>query len=454
MMTFEKIKILIQNYYNQKNFDLENELNVILVKNLGEKLKEMKNEFIQIKNEKILSKNKLEKFISDLNISSRGSIDKSKHDKDLKNRQVELERINNEITLLELNCKKKETLFNKYIIVLRNKCKKSAQESYYDMNPAIVIETEFEEKLKEEIIKTIENSDIINQEDKIKNKNLIEIYFNEMIEREKIIQSLYVKKKKTDENIELIVKNLEKIEENLILFEREISNKKNTVNNLIIKEKILVEKNHAKNRNLSSNLQKLGESEFGKYLKSNDLVLNNLKKIYGNKVLDKVFKVQNQKILENIILDHTYKKSKVNEYLTEISKLRQKIDFYNSNILELETNYKSSLRKFEYLIDFKNCKIKENNILEESKNDLKEQIELTLENQLKELEDEKVQYQYKYNVSFYIEKAKDLGLNIERLRTEKEKYENEFENFSNCINEKEKKLYLEVNNIFLIKKGS
>lgn len=449
LVTFEKIKILIQNYYSQKNFDLENEINVLLVKNLGEKLKEMKNEFIQIKNEKFLTKNKLEKYITDLSMTTRGSVDKSKYEKELKQRQNELERINNEISLLELNCKKKETLFNKYIIVLRNKCKKSAQESYYEMNPAIVIETEFEEKLKDEILKTISISDAMNDEEKIKNKNLVEIYFKEMINREKIIQSLYIKKKKTDENNEILLKSLEKLEENITLTETEIANKKPTISNLVIKEKILVEKIQSRNRNLTSNLEQLGEIEFGKYLKSNDMVLSNMKKIYGNKVLDKVFKVQKQKILENIILDHSYKKTKINEFLNEINKFEQKIDLYNNNIIDLETNYKNSLIKYEDLINFKNIKIKEKNFLEESKIDLKEKIELTLENQLKELENEKVQLQYKFNMEFYLEKAKNLGMSIDKLKNERDKYKYEFENFTKIINEKEKKLYLEVNITFI-----
>ena len=194
LISFEKIKILIQNYYNQKNFDLENEINFLLVKNLSEKLKEMKNEFIHIKNEKILTKNKLDKYINDLSITTNCSQEKHKYEKDILIKQGELDRINNEISLLELNCKKKETLFNKYIIVLRNKCKKSSQESYYEMNPAIIIETEFEDKLKEEILKIIDLSDM-DFEEKVKNKNLVEIYFKDLINREKLIQSLYIKRK-------------------------------------------------------------------------------------------------------------------------------------------------------------------------------------------------------------------------------------------------------------------
>jgi hypothetical protein len=403
----------------------------------------MKNEFIHIKNEKILTKNKLDKYINDLSITTNCSQEKHKYEKDILIKQGELDRINNEISLLELNCKKKETLFNKYIIVLRNKCKKSSQESYYEMNPAIIIETEFEDKLKEEILKIIDLSDM-DFEEKVKNKNLVEIYFKDLINREKLIQSLYIKRKKTEENINIIYKDIEKLDDDITLNETEITNKKPFINNISIREKILSEKIQTRNINLTSNLEQLGELEFNKYLLSNDMVLGNMKKIYGNKVLDKVFKVQKQKILENVILDHSFKKSKISEFLNEINNLLNRNNKYTLIITELELNYKNSLQKYENLIDFKNIKNKEKKLLEESKIDLKEKIEITLEEQMIELSNEKIHLQNKFNLNYYIEKAKNLGISIDKLRNEKEKYLIEFENFSKIISDKEKKLYIEV----------
>jgi len=284
----------------------------------------------------------------------------------------------------------------------------------------------------------------MDEEEKMKNKNLVEIYFTDLLCREKNIQTLYIKKKKNEENNDMLIKSLEKLEENIALMETEIISKKPTVNNLAIKEKILYEKIQSRSRNLTGNLEQLGEIEFGNYLRSNDMVLSNMKRIYGNKVLDKVFKVQKQKILESIILDHSYKKSKIHEFMNEINKLEQKIYSYNNNIIDLDNNYKTYLRRYEDLIDFKNIKKKEKNFLEESKHDLEEKIELTMVNQLKELENEKLQLQYKYNLQFYIEKAKSLGATIDRMKIESGKFKNEFEIFNNIINEKEKKLYLEV----------
>jgi hypothetical protein len=460
MLVFEKMKILIQNYYNQKNFDLENELNVLLIKNLNEKMKEMKNEFVSIKNEKMLNKGKLEKTIEELSrvgLNNKNVIDRSRVEKDINLRQVELERLNNEINILELNCKKKETLFNKYIIVLRSKCRKSSQESYFEMNPALIIETEFEEKFKEEMLKLIDSDTTISIEEKVKNKNLVEIYFKELINREKILQASINKKRKNEETIENLAKEIEKIEENYQQCEGEINSKKAHIGEIVTKEKIFNERIETRNRNLTSNLEQLGEMEFEKYLKSNDQVLKNMKKVYGNKILDKVFKVQKQKFLETVIMDHSYKKGKVNEYIQMITRHEATLDSYSTILTELESNYKQTLRKYDGLQDFKESKFQEKIVLEESKVDLKEKMEVILEAQIKEIESEKKQLQFKFNLNFYITKVQDLGEKISELNYNKETLLKEYENYNNIINEKEHKLYIEdldlKNNLISLSRG-
>lgn len=460
MLVFEKMKILIQNYYNQKNFDLENELNVLLIKNLNEKMKEMKNEFVSIKNEKMLNKGKLEKTIEELTRvgqNNKNVVDRSRVEKDINLRQVELERLNNEINILELNCKKKETLFNKYIIVLRNKCRKSTQESYFEMNPALIIETEFEEKFKEEMLKLIDSDLTVSIEEKVKNKNLVEIYFKELINREKILQASISKKRKSEETIESLTKEIEKIDENCQLCESEINSKKSQIADIVYKEKIFNERIETRNRNLTSNLEQLGEMEFEKYLKSNDQVLKNMKKVYGNKILDKVFKVQKQKFLETVIMDHSYKKGKVNEYIQTITKYESIVESYSNILSELESNYKQNLRKYDGIQDYKESKFQEHIVLEESKIDLKEKMETILEAHIKEIEAEKKQLQFKSNLNFYITKVQDLGEKISELNFNKDTLLKEFDNFNNIINEKEHKLYIEdldlKNNIISLSRG-
>jgi len=330
-------------YYNQKNFDMEHEINLKLMNNLNEKLNEMRSEFYQIKNEKMVMKNNLEKVVEELNkaVASKNVSNRPKLENELQYRTLELERITHDINLLELNCKKKETLFNKYIILLKNRCKKTKEESYYEMNPAIIIENEFEEKLKEEIIKLIDQDDKLTSEEKTKNRNIIEVYFKDLIERERILQSSFVKKKKCFEEKENLNKEISQMKDFLNTVENEILSKKQSTNEYSLKEKVIIEKVEKRNKSLTSNLEKMGELEFENYLKSNDNVLKNMKKIYGNKVLDKVFKAQKQKFLENVILDHSYKKNKVNEYLRSIAEFEASSEIFSQRLIEMENEYQT-----------------------------------------------------------------------------------------------------------------
>jgi len=175
----------------------------------------------------------------------------------------------------------------------------------------------------------------------------------------------------------------------------------------------------------------------------NDDILKNMKKIYGNKVLDKVFKVQKQKFLENVIMNHSFKKGKVNEYIQLVIKFEAVLVVYNTNFVELENNYKMVMRKVENFISFKDTKKKEKLVLEESKTDLKEKIELILQSHLKEIEVEKKQLQFKFNINYYIEKITELSNKVTDLNEEKEKICREYDNFTKVLAEKEQKLYIE-----------
>jgi hypothetical protein len=438
IMIFEKMKIVIQNYYIQKNFDVENELNIILTKNLAEKLKEMKNEFIQIKNEKLLQKLKAEKAYDDVLKAS----EISKNDSEVKLRKIELEKVNNEINMLELNCKKKETLFNKYIIVLRNKCNKSSLESYYEMNPALIIENDFEDRLKDELFRCLEGR-CHTEDERIKNKNLIEIYFKELINREKILQNFYLQKKKQEETIGNINKEIEKMDENIFRLENELITKRAVINDINVREKFIQDRLHLRNRSLTNSLEQMGEQEFENYIKANSQILKNMKKVYGNKAIDRVFKSQKQKFLENIIIDHTFKKERVNEYIVAISKYEASVEQFNNNVGVLENQYHSYMNNLQEIIDFKGAKLKEHKIVKESKDDLREKIEHILKSQIEEIELEKKQLQLKYNFNYFVEKIKDLSQKIESTNAEKELFVREYQNFKTVLHEKEQKLYLE-----------
>jgi hypothetical protein len=229
-------------------------------------------------------------------------------------------------------------------VLLRNRCKKAKEESYYDMNPALVIEVDFEEKFKDELLKLIEEEKNFSPEEKLKNKNLIEIYFKELSNREKLLQNALSNKSKLVEDLEFLVNEIVKIQETFNLLGVETSQKKLFLNDLNIRAKVMFERIELRNMSLSSNLEKLGEIEFENYLKSNDEVLKNMKKIYGNKVLDKVFKLQKQKFMENIIQDHSMKKNKVNELVSLINSQEALLFYYTNKLSSLDVDNKNVIK--------------------------------------------------------------------------------------------------------------
>jgi hypothetical protein len=352
VLAFENLKSVISrnnkfhnflDYYVQKNFDLENEIGIKLMANLQERLSEMKNEFFEIKNEKILYKNKLQKEVNEMSktLSLKQIKDKTKLEYECSAKTHELEKVTNELNYLELNCKKKETLFNKYIMLLKSRCRKTKEESYYDMNPALVIEADFEDKFKEQLLGLIEEHNEFTTEEKTKNKNLIEIYFKELSNREKLLQNSLSIKNRTLEDLEILSSEINSLEQTFAICEREVMTKKGAISDLVIKEKVLHEKIEIRNMNLSSNLEKLGELEFENYIKNNENVLKNMKKIYGNKVLDKVFREQKKKFLENVILDHSCKKNKINEHVSLINILDSSLSCLVSKVPSLEEEVKN-----------------------------------------------------------------------------------------------------------------
>jgi hypothetical protein len=96
------------------------------------------------------------------------------------------------------------------------------------------------------------------------------------------------------------------------------------------------------------------------------------------------------------------------------------------------------------IVDFKENKIKDSELIEESKRDLKSKIEDIVAEQFKEIEADKKQLEYKFNLSYYFEKIKDINTKLEHNVKTRNEYQEEYNKFKNIIDEKEQKLYLEV----------
>ena len=66
VFSFDKTRDVVFNYFSEKNFDVENEINVLIIKNLYVKLDEMKKEFNGIMNDKNLHMLKLQNALANM----------------------------------------------------------------------------------------------------------------------------------------------------------------------------------------------------------------------------------------------------------------------------------------------------------------------------------------------------------------------------------------------------
>lgn len=454
LLEFQNLQSLLQGFYSQKNFDIENEINVLVMKNLAEKLTEMKNEFYQIKNDKMTQLQKIAQEIEEIKNQANKKTQKNQKDVTsnnqllieelIKNKREEGEKLHNEINKLELNCKKKETLFNKYLILLRNKCTKSEEESYVKSNPCLILENNFEQLFKNEMINSLrERRDDITEEELKKHEGTIDIYFRDLFERERTIQLILLQRSKIEAELKEQEKAINLVIDKIQETENEIKLKKMRLTEMNQKISSLKQRIETRNRTLKMNLESLSENNFMEYLNSNEEVLKSMKKIYGNKILSKVFKAQKEKFFENVMLDHTFKKQKINEFVRLVNKYEITISQYDNDMNLLLDDFKESSFKLDETRETIEVKTKEELNLKQAKDELIQTLDRMLSQEMEEITSEKIKLRQKLNCDFYFVKVKEIALKIENLKKEKEKILNEFFQFRDVIIEREQKLYKE-----------
>lgn len=452
LLVFNNLRGILQEYYERKKFDIENEINVLTMKNLAEKLVEMKNEFYQTKNDKIMEQQKIVQEINDLknllsNPNQNMKANKNKMttkeiNEKIKQKNEEGEKLHEEIRKLELNCKKKETLFNKYLILLRNKCVKGEDESYFTNNPCLILENHFEEELKHEMIAALSREkNFLTKEDLLKYEGTIDIYFRDLVERERTCQLILLQRTKIENNLNnyqtQINNNIDQVQE----VEKQIKLKNMRLSEINKNLKTLQEKIQARNRTLKFNLENLSETNYMDYLNANGEVLNKMKKIYGNKILSKVFQSQKEKFYENVMLDHLFKKSKINEFTIQLKMYEKTLsDFEDEKekLLNDYQNYCVQIDEFKNLIKIKNEELEN---LRVSKENILKNVEQMLIEEKEDIYNEKIKLRTKLNCDFYFVKVKEIANKIETLNVEKNRILNEFFKFRDIIIEREKKLY-------------
>jgi len=167
----------------------------------------------------------------------------------------------------------------------------------------------------------------------------MDIYFNQLISRENLIQKSVSKSKNFTSELDKLNEELATIEEELNNLSDELYELNCILDEIKLNEKLIKTKVENRNNALNKNMELITDIEFENYYKSNEVILKKMKNIYGNKILDKINKSQKMKLMETIIADHTYKKNKVNEFIQLISKFEESQNFYLTNIRSLENAY-------------------------------------------------------------------------------------------------------------------
>ena len=182
----------------------------------------------------------------------------------------------------------------------------------------------FEIRFKSEIIGLMTKESNLNTNEIKLISDSIEEYFKELNIQETKLKQLKEINLKTGNQLNSLNQEIDLINEKILKNENEIKIKK-TENIKLEKEiKEVKDTMNTRDKNLRTNLETLGDVQFKSYLENNEETLKNMKKIYGLKILNKVFKVQKEKFLENVILDHTFKKEKINEYITFMNSYNEK----------------------------------------------------------------------------------------------------------------------------------
>ena len=405
LLLWNNLKNIIKNFFGQKNFDNKNFLNI-----LQQNLIQIKNDFLLCKKLKLNEKNSIDEKINKIKKIKIKFKTKNKEEieqknfEEILNLQNENEKIINILNQINKDEKEIEKLFNKFIYLVKN------NENNINFLP----------RFKNEIINLITLNNPLNSEENEKILNLIENYFEILNKKETNLNNLKSKNEKINDKINN--------NENLI---NNLKNENNQIKNEI--QNINLNMNQ-RDKNLLINLQNLGEIQFKNYLDSNKETLKNMKKIYGAKVLNKVFKVQKEKFLEKVILNHSNKKNEINNYIFFINNYNEKVNLIKIEMENLDNNFQMLFNKFENCLNFQNEKKHEKKILDEAKNDLKNKMKMILDDQIKEISIEKSQLQLKYNVNFYIEKIKEINNQINALNEDKKQILKDFDDFSKNFN--------------------
>lgn len=421
---FTSIKDIIYLYYNSKDYSYETQISYQLLKDIIVSLNKLGNE-IQMKANDLKQNSEIEGT----------KLKNMKYTKMTKQNSLKMNQMQKVFDLLA-----NSFIYHKEIIALVDKLiKKYKTISSIHIND--FYDTDFETGFINDLSSII-NSDL-NKEEVVNMKALLDVYFNNLNNKMKIIFYLneqiaslkkHIEKDKND--ISALISKMQFEDQELLVNKTELNHANNEL--LILNESI-----GTKSKLLKPQLDKLTVDDFEKYLKANEAIFPK----FNSKIKNNVLLVKKEEFIEQVIINHSAKKGRMTECLEAIY-LNQEIIIKDEIIIKtIEPIVLERQAKYDEDYSIINEKYKEIEIIRESIEKLNKEINNILEAQTESVIKEKKVLQIEYNIPFYVNKIANTSERIESLDYKLQLMLQEYEQNKHHHEEKEEKLQNEVSEL-------
>lgn len=355
--------------------------------------------------------------------------DKGKLKEEIIKNEGEIKKIMTQLKILDMNFRKKDLLFTRYIQSLQETVKEELKEndSHWQLNPALITEKDFEHNLQEELLKVIKEKYF--GEELFEKENIVKQYFIEIEKRERSIQELIVEQKHAVREMNEIEYKLHTSKEELSKMEKEAVHLESQYGDILYNREVIINTRvESRNQGLVKHLStSYTADDFEKYLGVNKNLYKQVLRKFSSFNYRLLSKSDKEAFYELVVDDHSTKKNKYFDLIGQLihdeaittSWERTKEKLYN-RIFKNSESYKELTKQIDSLT-------REINLLSESKSELRKNIELTLKTQINELEIEKKDLQVKYNLNYHKFKISELGKRLDELRKRLAKFQEQYD---------------------------
>ncbi len=266
--------------------------------------------------------------------------------------------------------------------------------------------------------------------------NLIDLY-SEFFKYYNLLEEKYENLNKYKNEINELNKNIEKNEEllksfetNKIKYNKIIEESSFKLKELKIKLNILINEENNNKVNLKEKLNELNLNECQSYLRLNENLFKNLID-KGKKIINNELSINKSDFIESVLIDHNYKKLKINELIEKRLKYKNLIKIYLNDLNYIEPIFNQKNFDYEISINQLFQKLTENKILY----DCSKEIDLVCKNSLNNFENNLNNYkknlQTEQNIPFYKSQIIFINNNLEEVNNKLNEINKNYSEYKN-----------------------